>query len=423
MPRSTAYPVATCDPVRRAIRSAIAGLTAVTLTLGLSGCENVFKRKNTQAPSAPPASNPNNAPFWADPAAPRPASPLTANVPAPSGQPPPSPSSIYDPEVSGILAGRLVDSFNRPPPLAYVQVQELGDRSGRAPVDVETNNQGHFYIRGLVPGRAYRLTARSKRDGRVLAGEVIARPPDARLLIPMSEDFVSPATPPVPDTPQPPQSRRDTGPTAELGPPLLGTAPANIEQIASDAVAAATPRANIPTPPGLPDITPISATGRSPSAMPSAIPACLVHNGRVLTLSLYDADGQTWDLSQRQGHLTLIDFWWSNCGPCLRAIPELVRLQQSYRTRGLEVIGVACENGPAAENVRRVQEVRRRIPSINYRLLVAGEPQSDPVRAQFHLTAFPTAVLLDADGTILWRGTGSQTAELEPIVRQRLGGP
>jgi hypothetical protein len=106
----------------------------------------------------------------------------------------------------------------------------------------------------------------------------------------------------------------------------------------------------------------------------------------------------------------------------LRAIPELVRLQSTYRTQGLEVIGIACEQGTPAENRERVQNLRRKMPTINYRILMAAEPGRDPVRAQFRPAGYPALVLLDADGTILWRGTGGDSiAELEPILRDRLG--
>ena len=320
-----------------------------------------------------------------------------------------------DPTGSGVLAGRVVDSFNRAAGVALVQVQAADGRNDPAR-DVETSPQGHFVVRGLVPGRSYRLVARSKTGMTSLGGEAYARAPDAKVLIPVSENYVVPNV-----TPQPNGGPTITPPVAELGPPRAAGEfyPSAPETIAGTD-AAAMPRANIP--PGLPNTGVIAVPKVSSAAGP--VPDCMVANGRVLTLRLQDLEGRVWDFSQRQGRLVLLDFWGSWCTPCLRAMPELIRLQQAYRTHGLEVIGVACEKESAADNVARVNRVRRLMPTINYRILMAGEPASDPVRTQFRPTAYPYLVLLDGDGTILWRGVGGDSiAEVETIIRDRLSRP
>src|SRR5262245_45787365 len=158
-------------------------VSLLAVFLGLAGCRSAEKSKPSPTASVPGGGSPGT-PFWADPNAPPARSPGAASIPGggssngPSGDPLSAPGN--DPEVSGILAGRLVDSFGRPPAQAFIQVAKVGDGAG-APIDVETTNQGYFYIPGLQPGRPYRLVARTKMDGRVLVGEVQARPPETRL--------------------------------------------------------------------------------------------------------------------------------------------------------------------------------------------------------------------------------------------------
>jgi thiol-disulfide isomerase/thioredoxin len=395
-----------------------------------------------------PGSSGNGAPFWADPNAPSRGSP-TASVPGagtnlnsdPVGQP------GNDPEVSGILAGKLVDSFGRAPGAAYIQVAMVGEGAG-PPIDVETVNQGHFYIRGLRPGRTYRLVARTQVDGRLLVGEVQARPPETRLLIPLSEDLAGASTPPVPGAPQPPRRPRSgaparptapavapwtSGPAAELGPPQaagpgFGPAPQPRPDQIAGAQDPAPPRASIPNPtpvpppvPGLPSTAPVQPQSYlAPAPAPPMSPACLIVNGRVQTLRLPDPDGGTWDFAQHGGRLVLLDFWGTWCGPCVHAIPELVRLQANYGNRGLEVVGIACERGAPADNARRVRDAQRKL-AINYRVVLADPYGRCPVQGQFRIQQYPTLVLLDADGTILWRGGADQAHELEQLIRRRLG--
>jgi thiol-disulfide isomerase/thioredoxin len=380
------------------------------------------KSSNPDPIAAPPpnAQQPAGQPFWLN----TPNNNLT-NPTAPPNSVPSINSGVSaidsastaDPNATGVLAGRVVDAFNRPAGVAIVQVQPAG--GGNAPArTVETTPQGHFVIHGLQNGQSYRLLAKSKAGMRPMVGEAIVRTPDARILIPVSEDYVSPTSPTSDGNYGPPV----TPPVAELGQPRAAGEfyPAAPESIAGTD-AGLMPKANIP-PFGLPE-TGATAVPKV-NAISGPVPDCLVGGGRVLTLRLQDPEGRVWDFSQRQGRLVLLDFWGSWCTPCLRSIPELIRLQSAYRSSGLEVIGIACEKESAADNVARVQRVRRLMPTINYRILMAGEPNNDPVRAQFRPTAYPHLVLLDADGTILWRGSGGDSiTELEAIIRDRLARP
>ena len=167
-------------------------------------------------------------------------------------------------------------------------------------------------------------------------------------------------------------------------------------------------------PVAVPPIQPQSFVQPAPSAVsPPQAAACLVNGGRVVTLRLPDADGRQWDFSSR-GRLVLLDFWGTWCMPCLRAVPEVSHINASYAAAGLEVVGIACERNSPADNARRVRDTRQRL-GINYRLVLADERVTS-VEQQFHVTGLPTLVLLDADGTIIWRGHREQARELEGLI-------
>ena len=48
-------------------------------------------------------------------------------------------------------------------------------------------------------------------------------------------------------------------------------------------------------------------------------------------------------LSAYRGDVVLLNFWATWCQPCVTELPELDRLQEDYRTRGLTVITVSDE--------------------------------------------------------------------------------
>jgi thiol-disulfide isomerase/thioredoxin len=415
--RLAAEQVATTPRLSCASRVVVHCSAVALLTVLVAGCQGT---KGSGPLASRPVTPDTNQPFWNEPAGKDNKS--VASLP--------TVGSGGEADASGILAGRVVDSRDRAVGVSYVQVQPVEDRPGQAPVDVETTPQGHFYVRGLTPGQSYRLIARTRQDGKVAVGEVVARPPAVTIVIAVSDDYTNresgigsrgsnPGVRSLPDSRSPSPDSRGSGIEQIQTRPPSGDflTPSSAENLAASA-SAAMPSASIASP-GLPSTTP--QLGWEPQSDGGAVPDCLVSNGRLLTLRLKDPDGRVWDFANHQGKLVLIDFWGSWCTPCLKAIPELTRLQQTYRTRGLEVVGIACENGSNAENVDKVKGIRRRMPYINYRLLVGGEPGKDPVREQFHPPAYPYLVLLDSDGTILWRGKGAASiSELEPILRKRL---
>ncbi len=135
---------------------------------------------------------------------------------------------------------------------------------------------------------------------------------------------------------------------------------------------------------------------------------------RLHQLALRDVNGQAWEFRQRRGKLLLLDFWYTECIPCLQAIDHLRILQQEFDPQ-VEVVGIAYETGTAAEQAEKVRRVARR-KQINYRLLLgSGRDAACPVRDQFQVFRFPTLFLLDADGLILKKYEGLSPENLRDL--------
>jgi thiol-disulfide isomerase/thioredoxin len=437
----------------------------LSLSLAVLGCKTPSGPGAASRPTMEPGLPPRH--DW----------PPTAPGPAAPPPPPPSTPSADSPLAgSGILAGQVLDSYDQKPPQTYIQVtppRGPGEPAG-APIEVAADANGYFTIQGLQPGKTYQLSARARNGERILAGTTWATPPNPKLLIRISEDFASPNTPPLPPPPvypgkpEPPPPpvwpEASKGPAgsprvpatlgtpksapAEIGPPRIDDAPtpqprANVrpQDIALDSNAIArndsppvsinSQPANTWTAPGgtpaqgattaLPATPPLERP--LPSGSPPPVPSCVLTGNQLHNFALYDLNGRPWEFRQHRGRLVLLDFWGSWCMPCQQAIPHLRILQEQYGRYGLEVIGIAYENdAPMLEQIQKIDRVAQRL-RVNYRLLLGSERKSCPVRNQFQIDTFPTLVLLDDAGKIVWRSEGvdpQKWKELEFLVRQRL---
>jgi thiol-disulfide isomerase/thioredoxin len=186
-----------------------------------------------------------------------------------------------------------------------------------------------------------------------------------------------------------------------------------------------------PPPPSLPPTLPDPNTPKAPpvSAGPKTltpVASAVVLGNQVINFALPDAYGAPWEWkANRKGKVALLDFWRTSCVPCLHAIPELCILQERYGWSGLEVIGIASEPSGSFEqqkdSVARVANLKR----TNYRLLLNSGPNQRDLLDKFDVRAFPTLVLVDERGHILWRHEGglsrSDLDALEQQIKRRLG--
>jgi thiol-disulfide isomerase/thioredoxin len=242
------------------------------------------------------------------------------------------------------------------------------------------------------------------------------RPRAAEIGRPIQVNPLSP--PPAPARPPAaPDPTHIVGPVAGRSDPVInmpnGPQPAATGALPGQSAQATAVAVAMPWPAAAGSVAP----GRPP------VPFCQLTGRQLYNFALNDLNGQPWEFRQHRGRLVLLDFWGTWCLPCQNAIPHLRILQNQYGPAGLEVIGIAYESGTLLQQIQRVNLVAGRL-QINYRLLLGGDKEHCPVRTQFQVSAWPTLVLLDETGTIVWRSEGvdpQKWQDLDLVIRQRLG--
>ncbi len=136
---------------------------------------------------------------------------------------------------------------------------------------------------------------------------------------------------------------------------------------------------------------------------------------RIIDFKLPDLNGKPVRFKEIDADLVLIDFWGTWCQPCVRSIPHLVELQKRMGRR-LVVLGIACEAETPEAASPKVAETIRRL-NVNYPVLLSSNDGSCPLQEALHIQAFPTMVLVDREGRILWRDQGATPATLARLDR------
>jgi thiol-disulfide isomerase/thioredoxin len=136
-------------------------------------------------------------------------------------------------------------------------------------------------------------------------------------------------------------------------------------------------------------------------------------------ISKKDMNGNQVTLQTLKGKYVLIDFWGSWCVPCRLSHPHLKELYSKYKEKGLEILGVAQENGISQEANRKAWLDAIEKDGIDWIQVLNNEgiEQFDAVKS-YGVTAFPTKVLLDKDGKVLARYIGFGGNDLDKMLQK-----
>ena len=133
-----------------------------------------------------------------------------------------------------------------------------------------------------------------------------------------------------------------------------------------------------------------------------------------LHLALKDIQGKSVNLSDYKGKVILLDFWATWCPPCRKEIPGFIELYNTYKSRGLVVIGVSMDDTDDISDVKRYAAQIK----MNYPILL-GFGREDDLKPAFGELPLPTSFVIARDGRICVRHDGL-TAK-EQVEREIVG--
>lgn len=130
---------------------------------------------------------------------------------------------------------------------------------------------------------------------------------------------------------------------------------------------------------------------------------------------LADPAGKVHAMSDYRGKVVVINFWASWCPPCIREMPAFSKLQDDYRHKNVQFVGVAVDS---PENVQRFARQR----PVSYPLLVGGNGAGELSRGLGNRSmGLPFTVVVDVQGRIRQQKLGGMSeSEMESVIKAAL---
>ncbi|MDQ2687312.1 MAG: TlpA family protein disulfide reductase [Armatimonadota bacterium] len=117
-------------------------------------------------------------------------------------------------------------------------------------------------------------------------------------------------------------------------------------------------------------------------------------------------DGKPLSLKSLRGHVVLLDFWATWCGPCRIATPTLEALHRKYGARGLRVVGLSVDDKST------VAQVKPTMKQLGITYTISAVPAvNGKAAAAYRVDGIPSQYLIDKKGVVRWSQAGFAPGE------------
>src|SRR5271169_7052829 len=122
-------------------------------------------------------------------------------------------------------------------------------------------------------------------------------------------------------------------------------------------------------------------------------------------------------ISDLRGKVVLVDFWTYGCYNCVNTLPYVTKLYETYKDKGLVVVGIHTPEFPFERSAANVQVALRR-HGITYPVAQDNESATwNAWRNQY----WPAQYIVDQRGSVVFSHAGEgQYDEIEHTVRRLL---
>lgn len=128
--------------------------------------------------------------------------------------------------------------------------------------------------------------------------------------------------------------------------------------------------------------------------------------GKPVDIRFTALDGREVDLAKLRGKVVLVDFWATDCGPCVAEMPEIKAVYDKFHDKGFEIIGISLDSKEAT--LRRFIRDKK-LPWPQH---FDGKGWENRFAQQFGIFSIPTAWLVNRRGNLAYTETRGNVMNL-----------
>lgn len=174
------------------------------------------------------------------------------------------------------------------------------------------------------------------------------------------------------------------------------------------------------TGPGVASSSPATGTAnpRAAAAPPRIVPAGPVAlSQEIRDTTVKTLDGSSLKLSDYNNKVVVVNIWATWCGPCRQEMPDLVKLNKEYKSKGLVVLGLATDYNER-QGIEYVKEFIK-AQNVDYKILWDDGTLAAPlVQSVNGRNVIPQSFVISRDGKIVKHFSGFNALSTPTLMRQ-----
>ncbi len=141
----------------------------------------------------------------------------------------------------------------------------------------------------------------------------------------------------------------------------------------------------------------------------------------IMQTDIKSLDGTSFKLQDKKGKVVLVNLWGIWCGPCIAEMPELIKMQENFKDKGFEVIGLNIGDEDGGVESKENIDVFSAKQKLNYSLGYADRELMNQFVKLSRLEGVPQSLLINREGQLtgVFTGGGQKTvAKMKETVEK-----